>query len=189
MSEIMRSREFFDSDGNLDITAKGYEDLRTLCDIVLNTHYSYVLPVDREDLISVGMVKCLDLLRKSGFDSKRSSLKNYLYTGIRNEMKNYLYRSRKEVIEDDDILIGINEDKSVSIEDSDSLVHINPDIVESISKRIREFPRGEVLSTLRYMGFDVEESVEAKYYEEVEGIVCLILWEQIKKIRKNYQEY
>lgn len=186
-STIMRKEEFYTSEGILRITDKGYSDLYTLCEIVLNTHYSYVLTVDREDLISVGIIKSLSLLEAGGFDATKSSLKNYLYTGIRNEMKNYLYKNRRDIVEDDEILTGINEDKSVSVEDNAEVVFVSQEIIQKIVERIREADLRKVCESLTYMGFDVGP-FKSEYHEEMEGVLCLILWEQIK-IKKNYQEY
>ena len=56
--------DFFDTDGKLRITENGYMDIRKLCEIVSNCHYSYVSKVDKEDLQSLGLVKALEMLNK-----------------------------------------------------------------------------------------------------------------------------
>ncbi len=82
---------------NRDILVKKIEDL---CKIVFSRHF-YVNVNEKEDLLSVGMLKALDLLNSGYMDLSKGSMLNFLYTGIRNEMKNYLYRTTREVFYED----------------------------------------------------------------------------------------
>ena len=75
---------------------KTHVQLRKLAEIVANKHFSYIPREERQDLITEGVLKGLSLLNDAKFDSTRSSLKNYIYSGMRNEMTNYLYRNKKE---------------------------------------------------------------------------------------------
>jgi DNA-directed RNA polymerase specialized sigma24 family protein len=74
------------------------EALRTLAEIVASKHYRYITSDEREDLISSGIAKGLQLLRSERFDKNRGSLKNFLYGGMRNEMTNFIYRNRREIL-------------------------------------------------------------------------------------------
>ena len=142
---------------------------------------------DREDLISVGMLKCIELVKNTKFDPTRSSLKNYLYTGVRNEMKNYLYKTSKEVIVEDDILYGINESEGFFSELGSSLVRIHKDVYDEVIAnftRKDENIRSKVLSSLIFLGFNIDEKPSSgKYYKDVEGIVALVIWKQMDNNR------
>ena len=87
---------------NLETIAKGeltkeeYAYLKEFCNIIVCKNFSYIKSFEREDLISVGVLKCIDLISKQRFDPERNSLKNFLWTGVRNEITNFLYRSSKE---------------------------------------------------------------------------------------------
>jgi hypothetical protein len=156
-----------------EITDRGIQDLYKLAEIVLNSHFSYVSRSDREELVSAGIVKALSFIKESAYDPSRSSLKNVLYTAMRNEMKNTLYRSSRELLVEDDILIGANEAPPVSIDfplltiTSDSFLGIRPSLVLKIK------------SSLNYLGF-VTDSSESIYYPEVERWITLVLWRKLK---------
>lgn len=181
MSRYFSVEDFFE-DGKVRITKQGEQNLLTLCEVVMNTHYSYALSVDKEDLKSIGVLKALELLNNGGFDPSRSTLKNYLYTGMRNEMKNYLYKNSKDVVVDDEILLGINEDKYSSIEDSLDVTDISDSfIVATVGRFIRdEDTLNKIKSTLKLMGFGVNYRGELKMYKEVEKEVCLVIWKRLK---------
>lgn len=165
------------------ITDQGVKDLYTLSEIVMNSHYSYATPDDKEELKSVGVAKALDLLNNGNFDSSRSSLKNYLYTGMRNEMKNYLYKAHRDVEIDDEILQAVTEDPDdgVSAQYLD-LIEIPEYIVISETRRFwnETITLHKILSTLTYMGFDVGYRGPLKFYKEVEKEVCLVIWKKLK---------
>ena len=173
--------DFF-KDGEVRITERGEQNLLTLCEVVMNTHYSYALSTDKEDLKSVGILKALELLHNGDFDPSRSTLKNYLYTGMRNEMKNYLYKTGKDVVVDDEILLGINEDKHSSIEDSMDYVDISDSLItKALGKLVRnEDTMNKIKASLKCMGFDVTYKGEVRMYKEVEKEVCLVVWKRIK---------
>lgn len=181
MSSYFSIDDFF-KDGEVRITEQGEKNLLTLCEVVMNTHYSYALSIDKEDLKSVGILKALELLHNGGFDPSRSTLKNYLYTGMRNEMKNYLYKNGKDVAVEDEILLGINEDKHSSIEDSMDYIDISDGfIISTIGRFVKsEETLNKIKSTLKFMGFDVNYRGELRMYKEVEKEVCLVVWRRLK---------
>jgi hypothetical protein len=72
------------------------EKLMNLAGIVFRKHF-YASYGDKEDLISIGVLKALTLLDDGNFDTGRGTLINFLYTGMRNEMHNYLYHKNKKV--------------------------------------------------------------------------------------------
>lgn len=74
--------------------------LMDLASIVYSRHY-YASYRERDDLISVGVLKCLSLIYNGGWDRSKGPLFNYLYSGVRNEMHNYLYKINKDVCMDE----------------------------------------------------------------------------------------
>ena len=108
-------------DGKLDLNSYNLEALENLVNVVVNKHFSHYNEL--EDLVSVGLLKCIELLEVNAFDPvkypAKSALKNFLYTGIRNEVGNYIYHNKnnkKEVVTD---IVPINAfdmmDRSLSI--------------------------------------------------------------------------
>lgn len=187
MGAFFDIKDFYNSEGEVDISETGYENIMSLCNIVLNSHYSYVNYSDREDLISIGVLKTLELLKRTKFDPSRSSLKNYLYTGVRNEMKNYLYRTGKEVIVDDEILYGMNKDEGEDCSNSiDPMLVITKDsygpYLALFSRRDGDL-KHKVLSSLRSIGFslDVTEG-DSRYYPEVDKVVILVIWDHMGRV-------
>jgi len=96
--KLLDHNRIYREDGSCRIDDDLYSELRKLAEIVLNTHYANANPSDKDDLVSVGVLKGLELIVKGQFDANRASLKNYVYTGMRNEMTNYLYRNKKEIV-------------------------------------------------------------------------------------------
>lgn len=93
-------------DGKLILSEYNLEAINNLVEVVVNKHFA--LYNEQEELISVGFLKCLELLEGHEFDPlkypHKSALKNFLYTGIRNEVGNYLYHNRnskKEFLTDE----------------------------------------------------------------------------------------
>jgi hypothetical protein len=71
-----------------------------LAGIVFRKHF-YANMMDKEDLVSVGIVKALSLINSGNFCENKGTVLNYLYTGMRNEMHNYLYHQKKKIKVDD----------------------------------------------------------------------------------------
>lgn len=67
-----------------------------LCSIVFRRHF-YANEDDKDDLISVGILKSYSLIREGRFNNEKGKILNFLYTGIRNEMHNYIYHNSKEI--------------------------------------------------------------------------------------------
>lgn len=78
---------------NEDVLCKKIVDLSN---IVFNRHF-YINLWEKEDLISVGVVKALSLIREGNWRKEKGNLVTFLYSGIRNEMHNYIYRVSREV--------------------------------------------------------------------------------------------
>lgn len=126
-------------DGVLDLSPYNLQALDNLVSVVVNKHFS--LYNETEELRSIGMLKCIELLEGREFDPELyphpSALKNFLYTGIRNEVGNYIYHnknSKKEVLVDES-----TQNYSESVE----VYEINPLFIKRYSKEynldVKEF--------------------------------------------------
>jgi hypothetical protein len=71
-----------------------------LSGIVFRKHF-YANMGDKEDLLSVGVLKAYTLIKNGNFCENKGTVLNYLYTGMRNEMHNYLYHQKKKIKVDD----------------------------------------------------------------------------------------
>lgn len=98
-----------------------------LTNIVYIRHF-YVNVKEKEDLISVGLVKAYSLLSGKQWAGEKGKLLNYLYTGIRNEMHNYAYKLNREVCCEDFYL----NDGSIS-GDTNDFLKIDISVVQSVS--------------------------------------------------------
>lgn len=182
MESFFNIKDFIRND-KVNITEQGLKNIKDLCDIVIYKHFSYTSKQDREDLISVGTLKIVELLNKGVFDETKSSLKNYLYTGVRNEMKNYLYRNTKDIAVEDDILISVNEVGEDSLHTEVGI--ISNEIIHEICMRLKVTQEDEekIKDSLLYMGFHTE-SKNRIYYREVDKEVSLIIWAHLDKARR-----
>lgn len=173
----------FIKDGKVEISEVGIKNMYDLCDIVIYKHFSYTDRQTREDLVSVGILKMIELLSQNRYDPERSSLKNYLYTGVRNEMKNYLYRNTKDVVVDDEILIGMNEASSDDV--NSELLHISTTEITSIANSLRLSSEQVemVKSSLEHMGFNGGSEI-SPYYSEVDSAVSLLVWRHLERERR-----
>lgn len=167
--------DFYDETGGFRLTDQGAKNLMTLSEIVMNSHYSYAV-AEKEDLKSVGVFKALELLQSGSFDPTRSSLKNYLYTGMRNEMKNYLYKNGRDVAVEDEVLIGMNgTETTVDEEMTDSIIISDAEIRLALGRLYNQEVDSKVKATLNHMGF-VTSSREIRRYVEVYKEVALVIW-------------
>lgn len=76
---------------NQDVLA---EKLITLAEIVVRKHF-YASLQDKEDLVSIGVLKALTMISKGKWDKGKGNFMTYIYTGMRNDMHNYLYHENK----------------------------------------------------------------------------------------------
>lgn len=158
------------------ITDQGVQDLIKLAEIVCNSHYGFADSTVKEDLQQVGLLKALEWLHDNDFDPTRSSLKNVLYTAMRNEMKNFMYRNTKDTPTDDDVLIGANVGTS-SIEADMTF----PSISEVPFRRLTEEQRIEILESLAYMGFVTPYEKKRHTKGGIERWMSLTIWKNLRK--------
>ena len=163
------------------------EKLVNLSSIVYTRHF-YANGNEKQDLISVGVLKALSLVRGGKWDPEKGKLITYLYTGIRNEMHNYIYRISREVLMDNEF---IDMQGSLEIEAEDtSFLEIRYEVVQEVCESFKRF--GDispvVALSLNGKGFKVvgaegakvevefEEFNEEFYIELIDRVGGAVLW-------------
>lgn len=88
--------------GELVLDKFNIQNITNLAHIVVQKHFKNY--DELEELTQVGVCSILNSLNEGKFDPSKGSIKNYLYTSIRNGCTNYLYHyknAKKEVIVDE----------------------------------------------------------------------------------------
>lgn len=173
--------------------------LMTLAEIVVRKHF-YASSEEKEDLVSIGVVKALEMIKEGTFSSNKGNFATYIYTCMRNEMHNYLYHVNKYKQVDLDELINSGkedtyfEDGTISIEYG--LVHL---VCMRFSKYFGDDLETCVLNELENRGFSIsgmykdpyisytyESSIlEDTYGKEIKDdvidrIIGVVLWKKKK---------
>ena len=152
---------------SLQLTSKDLENpdilgrkLITLAEIIIRKHF-YASVNEKDDLVSIGLVKAYSMLQDNKFSSSRGNICTYLYTGMRNDMHNYLYHQNKFNLVDISCMIGTGVDDSYFEEDSYcipySVVHI---VCMKFVKVFGEGIESDVIQRLTDVGFTVTGMVE-----------------------------
>lgn len=137
------------TDKDLSDVNKLAEKIMDLSSIVYTRHY-YASSREKEDLISVGVVKALSLIQGGGWDKSKGRLINYLYSGIRNEMHNYLYKVNKEVCFEE-----FYEDYKEDSYFDDEVIHMDFKVIQEVCNRFKCYSGlcREVAEDLESRGF------------------------------------
>jgi hypothetical protein len=173
------------------------EKLIQLAEIVVRKHF-YASLKDKDDLVSVGVLKALNLINANSWTKQRGSFVNYIYSGMRNEMHNYLYHQNKFSIVDTDSLLK-EDGREDSYFEMDGCT-INYGLIHSICiKFMDSFGEGIeklVVDEMKQMGYHIEgmgdcshtlvccnSILKEQYDESVEQdaigrIIGLILWKK-----------
>ena len=88
------------------------EKLIQLAEIIVRKHF-YASLKDKEDLVSVGVLKALQLINGNSWTRQRGSFLNYIYSGMRNDMHNYLYHQNKFSTVDTDAMLEVPSERSI----------------------------------------------------------------------------
>lgn len=186
----------------LDLTEKDLEGdsevlgqkIIQLAEIVMRKHF-YASYNEREDLISVGVLKAYTLIEKGQWRSGRGAFYNYIYAGMRNDMHNYLYHQNKEALMDE------NSDLDKSTVDeylADEVYNLDFSVVDSICKYFSNiyglWIYVEVIKSLEDLGFKIiNKPLDSKFQsynsnsvkysrdvlEDIVGrLIGLIMWKR-----------
>lgn len=180
MKKLLYYDDVYDEDGEPQFTDKVIDELQQLSEIVCNNHFGYVGYHDREDLISEGKRKALELILSKRFDpSYGSPLRNFIYTGMRNEMTNYLYSKKREYPVEE--FYG-DQKKSESIVLDDYRIDYNEikEFVDRYKRRYGDYS-GAIIDKLEDLGFSIFDKGEITYKDNInntllEKLVVMCVW-------------
>lgn len=183
---------------NPDVLA---QKLITLAEIVIRKHF-YASIRDKEDLVSVGVLKAYEMINSGNFDVSKGNFMTYLYGGLRNSMHNHLYHEYKFNAEDiEEILDYGREDLYFNNDEvyiSYSLIHtVCMSFMPVFGDNI-EYP---VINALEDMGYTIKgmkednknpsaflycDNIVYEYGKEAEDdvisrIIGIILWKKKDK--------
>ena len=159
--------------------------IKNIVEAVFYSHFSYVLDPDlKQDLMQEGFLVAYELVKSNTYDASKS-LRNYIYTGVRNGMTNYMYHNKKEMHNNLDVVVE-NQVKS----EEQYLYDIDLTIVYDIC--IQYEPLGDYYNTaLKYLSslgiIDYtnprpEENINENIKEQVN---VLVLWALIESEKNN----
>ncbi len=135
--------------------------LITLAEIIIRKHF-YASVNEKDDLVSVGLVKAFSMLNDNKFNKDRGNICTYLYTGMRNDMHNYLYHQNKFNLTDISSMIDTGVDDGYFEEEYFSIPYSVVHIV--CMKFIKVFGEGieaDVLQRLKEVGFTITGKAES----------------------------
>lgn len=169
---------------NEEILAK---KLITLSEIVVRKHF-YASANDKEDLVSIGVLKALKMIRSNNFENSKGNFATFLYTGMRNDMHNYLYHKNKFNLVGLSMLIDEGkEDNYFNTEYS----YIRYEIVHSVCMcftcNFGDNIESEVLDKLESAGFIIlyPDEIMKRYRNEVKVCSSDILLDKYGKETKE----
>lgn len=169
---------------NEDILAK---KLITLSEIVVRKHF-YASANDKEDLVSIGVLKALKMIKSNNFENSKGNFATFLYTGMRNDMHNYLYHKNKFNLVGLSMLIDEGkEDNYFNTEYS----YIRYEIVHSVCMcftcNFGDNIESEVLDRLESVGFIIlyPDEIMKRYRNEVKVCSSDILLDKYGKETKE----
>ena len=111
-----------------------YDFVENIVTVVFYKYFSYVTNEQtKQDLFQEGYLKAYELLNNGNYDPSMS-LRNFIYTGVRNTMTNYMYHHKKESHVDLDTL-----DKYENIVGVDDVLDydIDIDLIKGITNKYK----------------------------------------------------
>lgn len=164
-----------------------YEMIDNVVQVVFYTYYNYIKDSElKKDLFQIGYLKAYELLNNGNYDPSQS-LRNFIYTGVRNEMHNTLYHLNKiqtvdlDQLDKYDNIVGYHSTTDYSIE-----VKYVYDICSKFSRNGDYFPAvNNYLVDLGIVHNDkliVNSDLDSKM---LEGITSLVLWNLFEKEKNN----
>lgn len=162
------------------------EMIDNIVEVVVNSYFYWVEDYAfKEDLMQEGYLKAYELLKTGNYDPNQS-LRNYLYTGVRNAMTNLNYHNNKEKHTSYD-LYNDNIENDDSIGDGFTIANNDPytryeisldDIIASCNK-FNPMYIGNVIDYLNYIGLSTSSSnIRVKEPNQIvlKAIIVDIMW-------------
>ena len=148
-----------------------------IVEVVVNSYFYWADATLREDLMQEGYLKAYELLRAGNYDPNQS-LRNYLFTGIRNAMTNLSYHNNKEKHSSYD-LYNDNIDIEMNVSANTTLYEIS---IEQIKKSCNKYNSSYVDNIIDYvnsLGFTLDYTgnrVEMPSDIIMKAIIVDIMW-------------
>ena len=163
-----------------------YDMIENIVSVVFYNYNNYITdPTLKDDLFQQGYLKAYELLNNGNYDPSMS-LRNYIFTGVRNEMHNMLYHINKvqmvdlEKLDKYDNIVGYHEMGDYEVEEE-----FVKEICDKFKRHGDYYPL--VINYLIKLGI-----VQATKIPEQElnpsmrdGIIVHTLWELYKKEANN----
>ena len=158
--------------------------------VVFYTYYNYIKdPELKQDMFQTGYLKAYELLNNGNYDPTMS-LRNYIFTGVRNEMHNMLYHINKvsfvdlEKLDKYDNVVGYHDTGEYKV---DTI------FIKSICDKFNR--HGSYFNSVANYLMDTGVLEGKKYVEDRDslddtmlgGITTLVLWELFERERDNGQ--
>lgn len=161
------------------------EMIDNIVEVVVNSYFYWVEDYAfKEDLMQEGYLKAYELLKTGNYDPNQS-LRNYLYTGVRNAMTNLNYHNNKEKHSSYDLyndnIDNEEYDGDYTISNSDPYTNYEipmEDIITSCNKFDSRYV-GNVIDYLSYIGLSSCRSdirVEEPNQIVLKAIIVDIMW-------------
>lgn len=132
--------------------------LVTLAEIIVRKHF-YASSNDSEDLISIGVLKALSMIKDNKFVKSKGNFASFLYTGMRNDMHNYLYHQNKFNTVDIDELASEIVDNTVLEDMSTSDYTIEYSLIHTVCMKFAplygDAIEQQVVNCIKESGFDI----------------------------------
>lgn len=174
----------YDKDGELVISDELTSSLYRLARDIILSYYKGATKQDKEDLIQEAVIKGFAVLKRRDYDSEVSSLRNYLYSGMRNTMSNYMYHQRKLIPVE--TIVAFDENINLDLKIDLGVVKAECDLMnqDRISNLL-----GKVLFELIDSGFELENKPEGLIIEReedddkktlVEAVICQLIKKKLE---------
>lgn len=157
MTRFPKYKELFPNDDGVFVLDRcNIETITNLSKVVVNKHFRAY--DDFDELVQLGVCSVVDTLNDGKYDKDKGSIKNYLYTSIRNSCTNYIHHNKnfsREVVSDTlpEPLINEMGDLSVSMD----LINRYYKYVDThYTSSITEV---EFASYLKHKGFPIDSSI------------------------------
>jgi hypothetical protein len=136
------------------------QKLITLAEIVVRKHF-YASWKDKDDLVSVGVLKALNLISSQGWTKSRGSFVNYIYSGMRNDMHNYLYHQNKfNIVDYENLPETGNDDRYFEDEGCEIELSLIHSVCMRFTESFGDAIEYEVIHKMKSLGFNIKGMVE-----------------------------
>lgn len=160
-----------------------YEMVENIVQVVFYTYYSYVTEEElKKDLMQQGFLKAYELLNNGNYDPTMS-LRNFIFTGVRNEMHNMLYHENKiptvdlEQLDKYENVVGYYDTREIELEKSKI-----KKITDIFSRNGDYFP--PIYNFIISLGLiqdtplKIEQDVNPKMLDSIKALVLWKLYEE-----------